>query len=102
MLPCDLMNEQMDVMWRFVGEFNDCITRMQVRQSMDALVRRHIDVKEISHDTMIICDEINNTPDAIDNNEFVVWTFLRPYKSTQNIRYEIRLGPNCNFAIRIF
>ena len=33
------------------------------------------------YDYLVICDETNNTPDIIDNNEFRADIFLKPAKS---------------------
>ena len=37
--------------------------------------------KMVLLDFLVICDETNNTPDIIDNNEFRADIFLKPTKS---------------------
>ncbi len=33
-------------------------------------------------DYLVICDESNNTPAVIDNNEFIASVYIKPAKST--------------------
>ena len=42
---------------------------------------RDIQSKRGIYDYLVICDETNNTPDVIDNNEFRADIFLKPAKS---------------------
>ena len=42
---------------------------------------RDVKAKRGISDFVVICDETNNTPDVIDNNEFRADIFLKPAKS---------------------
>ena len=48
---------------------------------------------------MIVCDERNNTPDIIDQNELVVDIYLKPVRTAEFILvnfYATRTGTNFN------
>ena len=42
---------------------------------------RDVQAKRGLFDFLVVCDETNNTPDVIDNNEFRADIFLKPTKS---------------------
>ena len=42
---------------------------------------RDVLAKRGLYDFLVVCDETNNTPDVIDNNEFRADIFLKPTKS---------------------
>ena len=42
---------------------------------------RDVQAKRGVYDFLVVCDETNNTPDLIDNNEFRADIFLKPTKS---------------------
>jgi hypothetical protein len=61
-------------------EFNDEITRANFVNIVEPFLR-DIQSKRGLYDFLVICDESNNTPDIIDNNEFRADIFLKPVKS---------------------
>lgn len=65
-------------------EFNDQITRANFVNIVEPYLR-DVQAKRGIYDFLIICDETNNTPDVIDNNEFRADIFLKPAKSINYI-----------------
>ena len=61
-------------------ELNDQATRSNFRNIVDPYLR-DIRAKRGIVDFLVICDETNNTPDVVDNNEFRADIFLKPTKS---------------------
>ena len=61
-------------------EINDSITRANFVNAIEPYLR-DIQAKRGLYDFVIKCDENNNTPDIIDNNEFRADIFLKPTKS---------------------
>lgn len=61
-------------------ELNDSLTRANFRNIVDPYLR-DVQAKRGLIDYLVICDESNNTPDVIDNNEFRADIFLKPAKS---------------------
>ena len=61
-------------------ELNDDLTRSNFRNIVDPYLR-DVQAKRGLIDYLVICDETNNTPDVIDNNEFRADIFLKPAKS---------------------
>jgi len=61
-------------------EFNDEITRSNFVNIVEPYLR-DVQAKRGIFDFSVICDESNNTPDVIDNNEFRADIFLKPTRS---------------------
>ena len=61
-------------------ELNDQITRANFVNIVEPYLR-DVQAKRGVYDFRVICDESNNTPDVIDNNEFRADIFLKPTKS---------------------
>jgi len=61
-------------------ELNDQITRANFVNIVEPYLR-DVKAKRGVYDFLVICDETNNTPDVIDNNEFRADIFLKPTKS---------------------
>ena len=61
-------------------ELNDQITRANFVNIVEPYLR-DIQAKRGIYGFLVICDETNNTPDVIDNNEFRADIFLKPAKS---------------------
>ena len=61
-------------------ELNDDITRANF-VNIVAPYLRDIQAKRGLYDFLVVCDETNNTPDIIDNNEFRADIYLKPAKS---------------------
>ena len=61
-------------------ELNDDLTRANF-VNIVAPYLRDVQAKRGLYDFLVVCDETNNTPDVIDNNEFRADIFLKPAKS---------------------
>lgn len=61
-------------------ELNDDITRANF-VNIVAPYLRDVQAKRGLFDFLVVCDETNNTPDIIDNNEFRADIYLKPAKS---------------------
>ena len=61
-------------------ELNDDLTRANFRAIVEPYLR-DVQAKRGLNGYLVICDETNNTPDIIDNNEFRADIFLKPAKS---------------------
>ena len=61
-------------------ELNDPLTRANFVNIVEPYLR-DVQAKRGIYDFLVICDETNNTPDIIDNNEFRADIFLKPAKS---------------------
>ena len=61
-------------------ELNDALTRANFVNIVEPYLR-DVQAKRGIYDFLVVCDETNNTPDVIDNNEFRADIFLQPAKS---------------------
>jgi len=61
-------------------ELNDSSTRANFVNIVEPYLR-DVQAKRGLFDFLVVCDETNNTPDIIDNNEFRADIFLKPTKS---------------------
>ena len=61
-------------------ELNDEITRANFINIVEPYLRE-VQSKRGVYDFLVICDETNNTPEIIDNNEFRADIFLKPARS---------------------
>jgi hypothetical protein len=61
-------------------ELNDENTRANFVNIVEPYLR-DVQAKRGVYDFLVVCDETNNTPDVIDNNEFRADIFLKPTKS---------------------
>ena len=61
-------------------ELNDTITRTNFVNICEPYLR-DVQAKRGLYDFLVVCDETNNTPDIIDNNEFRADIYLKPTKS---------------------
>jgi len=61
-------------------ELNDQITRSNFVNIVEPYLR-DIQAKRGLYGFLVVCDETNNTPDVIDNNEFRADIYLKPAKS---------------------
>jgi hypothetical protein len=65
-------------------ELNDQTTRANFVNIVEPYLR-DVQAKRGVYDFLVICDETNNTPDVIDNNEFRADIFLKPTRSINYI-----------------
>ena len=61
-------------------EFNDSFTRAQFRSMVEPFLR-DVQGRRGLYDFRVKCDEINNTGEVVDRNEFVADIFIKPAKS---------------------
>lgn len=61
-------------------ELNDSNTRSNFVNIVEPYLR-DVQAKRGVYDFLVVCDETNNTPDVIDNNEFRADIYLKPTKS---------------------
>ena len=61
-------------------ELNDANTRSNFVNIVEPYLR-DVQAKRGLYDFLVVCDETNNTPDIIDNNEFRADIYLKPTKS---------------------
>ena len=61
-------------------ELNDAGTRSNFINIVEPFLR-DVQAKRGLYDFLVVCDETNNTPDVIDNNEFRADIYLKPTKS---------------------
>ena len=61
-------------------ELNDQVTRANFVNIVEPYLR-DVEAKRGLYGFLVICDETNNTPDVVDNNEFRADIFLKPAKS---------------------
>jgi len=61
-------------------ELNDQVTRANFVNIVEPFLR-DVEAKRGLNGFLVICDETNNTPDVIDNNEFRADIFLKPARS---------------------
>jgi len=80
----------------FVFEPNTLFTRTQVVNVLTPIFENAKNTEGL-YDYLIICDERNNTPDIIDQNELKVDIYLKPVRSSEFILvsfYATRTGQN--------
>ncbi len=61
-------------------EFNDEITRTNFVNTVEPFLR-DVQANRGIFDFVVICDETNNTPAVIDNNEFIADIYIKPARS---------------------
>jgi len=66
-------------------EFNDEFTRAQFKTMVEPFLRE-VKGRRGIYDFQVVCDESNNTPQVIDNNEFRGDIYIKPAKSINYIQ----------------
>ena len=85
------MRTQLDKIVRpFLFEPNDKITRDEVKGVVDRFCNDLI-TKRALYDYLVVCDETNNTPNRIDNNELYIDIAIEPVKAIEFIYIPIRI-----------
>jgi hypothetical protein len=72
------------VMKFFLFENNTVFTRTRVVNTLTPFFQR-VKAADGLYDFLIVCDERNNTPEVIDNNELVVDIYLKPVRTAEFI-----------------
>jgi hypothetical protein len=73
-----------DTVKYFIFEPNTLFTRTQVVNTLTPIFENAKNTEGV-YDYLIICDERNNTPDVIDNNEMKVDIYLKPVRAAEFI-----------------
>jgi hypothetical protein len=73
------------VMKFFIFENNTLFTRTRVINTLKPFFDR-VKAADGLYDYLIVCDERNNTPEVIDNNELIVDIYLKPVRTVEFIR----------------
>ena len=68
----------------YVFEPNTVLTRTQVLNNLTPIFDR-VKNQQGLYDFLIVCDERNNTPDIIDQNELVIDIYLKPVRAAEFI-----------------
>jgi len=68
----------------FVFEPNTTFTRTRIINTLTPIFQK-AKATEGLYDFLIVCDERNNTPEVIDNNELVVDIYIKPVRSAEFI-----------------
>ena len=61
-------------------EFNDEFTRAEFLGVVEPYLRS-VQARRGITDFRVVCDETNNTPEVVDNNEFIATMFIKPARS---------------------
>ena len=82
----------------FIFEPNTLLTRTRVINTLTPIFENAKNTEGL-YDYLIVCDERNNTPDVIDQNELVVDIYLKPVRAAEFILvnfYATRTGTDFN------
>lgn len=74
----------------FLFEPNDSVTRGAVKDAFDSFLSELVTLRGLN-DFLVVCDESNNTPARIDNNELWIDIAIQPIKSVEFIFIPIRI-----------
>ena len=80
-----------DGLMLFVGEPNDDICRTAIA-NMACEVLHSLQMKRLIEGFTVVCDQTNNTPSMIDNDQLGLDIFLRVDKSVESIKLSFTLG----------
>tara|TARA_R110000803_G_scaffold49911_1_gene103757 strand:+ start:1107 stop:3953 length:2847 start_codon:yes stop_codon:yes gene_type:complete len=82
----------------FVFDPNTLLTRTRVLNTIQPIFENCKNTEGV-YDYLLVCDERNNTPDVIDQNEMVIDIYLKPVRAAEFILvnfYATRTGANFN------
>ena len=85
----------------FVFEPNTLFTRTQIINTLSPIFDNAKNTEGL-YDYLIVCDERNNTPDVIDNNELKIDIYIKPVRTAEFILvsfYATRTGQDFNELI---
>jgi hypothetical protein len=85
----------------FIFDPNTLLTRTRVINTIQPIFENCKNTEGV-YDYMLVCDERNNTPDIIDQNEMVIDIYLKPVRAAEFILvnfYATRTGTNFNELI---
>jgi hypothetical protein len=90
-----------DTVKYFVFEPNTLFTRTQIINTLSPIFDNAKNTEGL-YDYLIVCDERNNTPDVIDNNELKIDIYIKPVRTAEFILvsfYATRTGQDFNELI---
>ena len=90
-----------DTVRYFVFEPNTLFTRTQIINTLSPIFDNARNTEGL-YDYLIVCDERNNTPDVIDNNELKIDIYIKPVRTAEFILvsfYATRTGQDFNELI---
>lgn len=71
----------------YLFEFNDEFTRNEIFYTLDPYLES-IEARRGVYGYTIVCDDTNNTPQVIDNNQLNVDIYIQPARAAEFIRYQ--------------
>jgi phage tail sheath protein FI len=75
----------------YIFEPNDEMTRAAITSNISTLLQDLTNRKAIEN-FVVLCDERNNSPDIIDNNELAVRIRIKPRRSVDDIDVSFKMG----------
>jgi len=90
-----------DTVKYFIFEPNTLFTRTQIINTLSPIFDNAKNTEGL-YDYLIVCDERNNTPDVIDNNELKIDIYIKPVRTAEFILvsfYATRTGQDFNELI---
>lgn len=85
------LRRQLDILARpFLFEPNDAQTRREIKAAAESLMLELVSQRAI-YDSIVVCDESNNTPARIDRNELYMDIAIEPVKAVEFIYIPLRL-----------
>ena len=85
------LRTQLDTLAKpFIFEPNDTLTRNEIKQSIESFLLELVGQRAL-YDYLVVCDETNNTPTRIDQNELYVDIAIEPVKSVEFIYIPLRI-----------
>lgn len=92
------LRRQLDILARpFLFEPNDRITRNEIKGSVESFLLELVGQRAL-YDFIVVCDESNNTPSRIDQNQLWVDIAVEPVKSVEFIYLPLRLKKTGSIA----
>tara|TARA_R110000787_G_scaffold100723_3_gene205805 strand:+ start:3202 stop:5613 length:2412 start_codon:yes stop_codon:yes gene_type:complete len=83
-LLLNLQKATRNTLWNFLYEPNTVLTRTQIINILTPIFENAKNTQGLT-DFLIVCDERNNTPSVIDNNELVVDIYVKPVRAAEFI-----------------
>ena len=85
------LRRQLDLLARpFLFEPNDAQTRREIKAAAENLMLELVGQRAL-YDFIVVCDETNNTPRRIDNNELYMDIAIEPVKAVEFIYIPLRI-----------
>jgi len=89
-LVCFIRSRLNTIGKQYLFEPNDAITRNEIRNSINSLMIDLVAKRGI-YDYLVVCDNTNNTPTTIDQNQLWVDIAIEPVKAVEFIYIPLRI-----------